>query len=442
MPPATDDDAVRVDLLDGAPAAAVSTPGPSPARRGGTAVAIAAVLVAALLLWPDAPATLDAAPAPPGPDGVPAPEDPRLLPWPGRGPLVSDDDLVAAAAAAWADAASADADVPAPGDDVHPLWAGEVGALEVAVLQSVGPDALLRVAHLVGAGPSTTEGATFDVAAVGLVDPTSDLVALSYPDGLGDGVLARLLDTPGAALVQALLAPDVQDEAELRRLEAHVFLPVGMLGDGLSLPWVYEAWHSPEGPVVAAVRTVDGDAVLEATGLVVPGEPGVDAAPVELVPSLRGARAAPGPEDYVDAATALASLGETTGRASVLASTPLGSGRASLVQVQPDTAATSVVTVVARRGIGEASAARPLDASTDLVIGAVRLLSGETVVVASGPPDTSRLVVGADDVPVSTGPHTVAVRLERGVDAQQVSVQGYREDETYVGRATLDVSDL
>lgn len=443
-------DDVWVDLLDtgetdGRPAHRASSQAPAgpPRRRTVGTVAVALAALVALVVWPDS-----APPGAPPEDGaprVPAPEDPRLLPWPGRGPWVADGDVVEQATHAWESAAAGSAGVAPPGSDVHPLWAGQVGEVAVAVLQSVGEDDVPRVAQVVqtpGSGDAPPgERAVVDVD---VLEPTLQLLVLTYPDGFDRDGLPSTVDDPDTVVLQVLAAPGLlSDDVELRRLRGAQFVPIGDGPDGLSVPWVHAAWHAPDGPVVAAVRVRNPEPGLLVTRHVTPGELVAGPAPVRLVPPRWGPLRRDLPEDYVDALAALQSLGRTSGQVSVLGSTPVDEGRASLVEVRGDDVATSVVvTVAVQRRTISASPARPARPPSDVALGAVRLLDGEAMVVASGPPGTTRVVVGSDGTPRASGPRTTAVRLGRDEAVGAVSAQGYRRDETYVGRSTLDVSDL
>jgi hypothetical protein len=72
-------------------------------------------------------------------------------------------------------------------------------------------------------------------------------------------------------------------------------------------------------------------------------------------------------------------------------------------------------------------------------MGAVRLPSGHLVVVGAGPPATSQLVLGADGDAINAGPRVTAAVVPPGEDVRQVAGQAYRDDDTWIGRTTLDV---
>ena len=437
---------VSVDLLDEAPpspsaeTSAIGTARP----RGRLALlggAVAAVL-GALLLWPDAATTADP-PAPPDSDAVaeqPAPADPRLLPWPGRGPWAGDEEFVDQAAATWR--ASAEDPGLLPGAEVHALWAGPVGDIGVAVLQSVGQDGEPRVAQVTESRipGSISRGALIltDTEVVGQEPP---FVVLSYPGGLD---LGGVLREPGTSLLQVLPAPDLlPDGVELQRQSGTDFETVNLLGDGLSEPWVHTPWLVPGGPVLAAVRTQGPYPGLLSTALIDPQSLVPGPAPVLLVPSAWGELRTALPQDYLDAQSALAALGRTSGRVSILGSTPTADGRAALVEVRPRGPGRPVVVTVATRGKSTiVSRPRPASTSADIAVGAVRSLDGALLVVAAAPPDTALMLIGRDGTVVARGPRTTAVWLPRDIDLSSVAAQGFRDDETWVGRTVLDVTDL
>lgn len=436
---------MSVDLLDESP-----PPDPPPTGRphrglAGLAVAAAVVLVG-LVLWPQPPAAPGPGDASGGQAGQqagqqPAPDDPRLLPWPGRGPWAGDEEFVEAATQAWrSTSASGEA---GPGEDVHALWAGPVGDVGVAVLQSVGTDGLARVAQVTESqGADSTSAGAPVLTNTQIIDVDTPFVALSYGGGLD---LAGVLRDPGSALLQLLPAPDlVVDGAELQRQNGRRFVTVGMQDDGLSQPWVHTPWLAPEGAVVAAVRTMGPEPGLLRIARIDPRRLLPGPAPVRLVPAGWGRLRPDLPQDYLDAQLALQALGRTSGRASILGSTPTPDGYAALVEVRPSGPGRPVVVTVGSRDAGGPLVSEPRPAPTpeSMVIGAVRSPAGDVLVVATGPPDASLLVIGADGRPVGTGPRTTALWLPRGEDVATVAAQGYRDDETYVGRATLDVSDL
>jgi hypothetical protein len=437
-----DSDWVTVDLLDETPAPVQAPP---PRRRLGLVAAVVAAVVAALVLWPQpgAPAGDDARPT--ADQGVvdaqqPAPDDPRLLPWPGRGPWIGDEGFVEQATAVWQAAASGTDEGPGP--DVHALWAGPVGDVAVAVLQSVGRDGRTRVAQVTESPlPTSVNPGPLLLSRVDAVDRVPPFVVLSYGGGLE---LAGVLDEPGSALLQVLPAPGLLTEGvELQRLQGSTFATVGMQDDGLSQPWVHTPWLSPGGPVVSAVRTRGAQPGMLATALVDPGRLLPATAPVQLVPPAWGRVRADLPTDYVDAQAALLSLGRSSGRVSILGSTQTPQGRASLVEVRPTGPGRPVVvTVGSGAGSEVVSPPRPSGRPDEVALGAARSLTGDTLVVAAGPPEATFIVVGADGEAVATGPRTTAVWLGRDVSVSEVSAQGYREDETWVGRTTLDLADL
>lgn len=441
-------DAVVVDLPGGDPT--LATP-PPPRRRLGTVAAVAVAAVAALVLWPDAapPSSTDAAPsgAPPPSESVPPPDHPQLLPWPGRGPWAADAAFVADAAAAWAAHADLEDGAGGPGEEVHPLWAGPVGTVAVAVLQSVGPDGVPRVAQVSESrvpGSQTRSGLT--VRSTAELDGRPELIALAYTGGYELDGLGGVLDEPGAALVQVLPGPELlSDGVELQRLDGPSFQTVGMRADGLSQPWVHSPWMSATGPIVAVSRTRGPDPGLVLVRRIDPGDLMTQSAPVALVPPEWGRLRASTAEDYVDASYALEHLGRASGRVAILGSTPLDGGRVSLVEVRPSGPGDAVVmTVLWRPGVGRVivSDPRPAGPADEMVLGAVRTPAGELVVVGTGPPEVARVILGADGDAIASGPRTTVAWLGRGQEVEQVAAQGYRRDEVYVGRTALDLGDL
>lgn len=431
-------DSVTVDLLDEAP---VSPTSPPPRRRVGLLAAIAAAGIVALVLWPQAGPSVTEADAP-AEAVVPPPDDARLLPWPGRGPWVSDEVFISEAGAAWETFATITDAADSPGPVVHTLWAGEVGEVDLAILQSVGEDGIARVAQVAESRiPDSANRGALALSSVATIDGQPEMLALAYAEGLE---LGTLLEQPGSELVQVLPSPAMLTEgSELQRLDGARFRTVGVQDDGLSRPWVHPSWQAPSEPVVAAVRTQGPEPGLVSVSEIIPGQLIPGAASVELVAPGWGATRPDLPEDYVDALSALGAVGRTSGAAAILGSTPSDRGRVSLVEVQQDGGGDAVVVTVVNRGIQPlVSAPRPTVPPTEVVLGAVGVPGGDVVVVAAGPPDTSLIVLGANGAPIGTGPRTTAVWLPRDDVVTEVAAQGYRDDQTFVGRSTLDVSDL
>lgn len=436
---------VTVDLLDETPPPEQGPPRrPSGPRLGLVALAVVAVL-AGLLLWPDSSSGPDAASesARPASNAPPVrqtvPDDPRLLPWPARGPWAGDPDFVGQAGAVWR--ASADPDQQ-PGDDVHVLWAGPVGTVAVALLQSVGEDGVPRVAQVTeSVVPRSVNPGPLLLTSTAVVERQPPFVVVSYGGGLD---LPGALDDPGTELLQVLPAPELSgDGVTLQRLQGTRFGRLVMQPDGLSEPWVYAPRLNPAGAVLMAVRTQGVDPGVLESGLITPDRILPDPTPVQVVPSSWGQLRRPLPEDYLDAYAALTSLDRTSGRVAVLGSTQTPDGRAALVEVRPRGPGRAVVvTVASGEGRPVVSEPRPSLAPDEIVLGAVRSLTGDVLAVAAGPPEATFLVLGADGAAVATGPRTTAVWLPREADVRQLSAQGYRDDETWVGRTTLDLGDL
>lgn len=431
-------DSVTVDLLDDAP---VDPPPPRPRRRVGLFAALGATAIVALVLWPQ-PVPSDQEADAPAEAAVPPPEDARLLPWPGRGPWVTDDAFVGQAGDVWASSAAITQAADSPGPVVHPLWAGEVSGVDVAILQSVGEDGVGRVAQVAEYKiPGSTSPAGLTLSSVADIEGEPVMLSLSYAEGLD---LGTILDEPGAALVQVLPAPAVLTQgSELQRLESAQFRPVAVQDDGLSEPWVHAEWKSTGGPVVAVVRTQVPEPGLVAVRQLVPGELIPVSAPVELVAPAWGSTRPDIPEDYVAAEAALGAVGRASGAAAVLGSTPSDAGHVSLVEVEPEADGEPVVVTVVNRGNSPlVSNPRPSRPPTEVALGAAGSPDGGVVVVAAGPPGTTLVVVGADGAPIGTGPPTTALWLPRDDAVREVAAQAYREDQTLIGRSTLDISDL
>ncbi len=440
---------MSVDLVvdPGSSASAGTVPPPDrPPRRWVGVLAVAVVaLVVGLLAWPDGSSEPSAAQrqsaATPAAPAVPAPDDPRLLPWPGRGPLAQDEAFVQAATQGWRTQAEATASPDAPGDEVHPLWAGMVGTTAVALLQSVGADGEVRVAQVSEARrPGNVQRGPLMVQQVATVAAEPTMVVLRDTGGLA---LDDVLTEPGSALMQVLPAPDLLPEGvELQRREGARFVPLGLQGDGLSQPWVYSPEMAPEGDVIASVRVRGLEPGQQTTQLVEPGSLLPSPAPVRLVAPDWGRTRADLPEDYVDALAALGSVGRSAGTAAVLGSTPVQDARVALVELRRAGKPSQVVTVMTRGGVQHMSYPRPLGGPDEVEMGAVRLPSGHLVVVGAGPPPTAQLVLGADGEAIEAGPRVTAAVLPPGSDAREVSGQAYRDDDTWIGRTTLDVRDL
>jgi hypothetical protein len=442
----SDGEWVSVDLLDEsppqAPAAGSAVATPRPRGRRALVGGVAAAVLGALLLWPqggtstDTPAPLDGAAV----AEQPAPDDPRLLPWPARGPWAADEQFIEQATAVWR--ASAEDPGSMPGVEVHALWAGPVGDVDVAVLQSVGQDGQSRVAQVTESRiPGSISPGALTLTGTEVVRQAPPFVVLSYGGGLD---VSDVLREPGTSFLQVLPAPDlVSDGVELQRQSGVTFETVDVQGDGLSEPWVHTPGSAPEGPVLAAVRTRGPYPGLLSTSLIDPQALLPGPAPVLLVPSAWGELRGALPQDYVDAQTALAAVGRTSGRVSILGSTPTVDGHASLVEVRPRGPGRPIVVTVASRG-GSTVVSRPRPSATpaDIVVGAARSPDGALLVVAAAPPDTTLLLIGRDGEVVARGPRTTAVWLPRDVDVSAVAAQGYRNDETWVGRTVLDVTDL
>jgi hypothetical protein len=355
--------------------------------------------------------------------------------------LVTDEQFVATAVDAWRTQARVSAARDEPGEVVHALWAGFVGTSGVALLQSVGEDGVPRVAEVAEARrPGNVQRGPLVVQSVEAVSDRPQMLLLGYTGGLD---LDDTLENRNLTLLQVLPAPDLLGPGiELQRREGPRFVSIGIQPDGLSQPWVHSSDFSPEGAVVASVRVRGLEPGLQTTQLLTPGRLLPSAAPVRLVVPEWGRTRPDLPEDYVDAVAALRSLGRSGGSVAVLGSTPVQDARAGLFEVRRPDRASQVVTVMTRGTDQYVSQPRPPGAVDEVAIGAVRRPSGHLVVVGAGPPETALMVLGADGAAISTGPRVTAMVLDPGSGVRQVAAQAYRDDDTWIGRSTLDVQDL
>lgn len=432
---------VDVDLVVDATAAVAPPPPPRSRGRVGVAVLAVAAVVVALLVWPDG-STPEAGPAegevaqPP-----PVPDDARLLPWPARGPYAADEEFVQLAADAWRTQASVSSPPDVPAGEVYPLWAGTVGTTAVALLQAVGADGLPRVAQLSESRrPPDVQRGPLVLTTVETVTTSPEMLGVVYAGGLD---LGYVLDQPGRDVLQVLPAPGLLTEGvELQRQEGARFVPLVLQPDGLTQPWVHGVQQASEGSVVAAVRVRGADPGILVDGLVVPGQVVPGPTPVQLVPPEWGTTTRSSPDNYVDALAALESLGRSAGRVAVLGTAPLSGSRATLLEVRPEGPGSPVVVAVHAVGVRQTvSGPQPARLPTEIALGAVRLAGGVLVVVGAGPPDTDLLVYGADGRPVGTGPRVSAIVLPTDEAVSELAVQGYRTDETFVGRSVLTLGE-
>ncbi len=442
---------VLVDLTvdDAPPPPADERRAAPPRRRLGLVLVAVVALGVGLVAWPDGsstPARRDESPAQATAlPQVPPPTDPRMLPWPGRGPLVTETAFVDEAEQAWRAQAAVRPGAAEPGEQVAPLWAGQVGASAVALLQSVGQDGLLRLAQVSEArrpGNVQRGGLVLQAwAQLPATAPAPSMITLRYGGGLD---LGQALAAPGTEVLQVLPAPDLLPEGSgLLRREGARFLPVGVQPDGLSQPWLEYQLPAGAGAVVLAARTRGLEPGIEVAQLLRPGELLPQPAPVQLVEPSWGRTRRDLPEDYSDAAAALSALGLQAGRAAVLGSTPVGDGRVALVEVdEPGGQPSGVVTVYTRGSLQYVSPLRPAGAGEVVVVGAVRTPSGQLVVVAAGPPEASSTVISADGEPLGLGPRVSAVALPVSRQVTEVAGQAYAQDQAYLGRTAIGVADL
>lgn len=414
---------------------AARRPGRWPPYVGWVVTMLAAALVVLLLL------PSDSSPSGPalGEGELPEPADRAMLPWPGRGPWAADQQFVIEAASAWRDAASSDPDVEAPGDEVVALWAGPVLEARMAVLQSVGPDGAVRLAHV-------------SDMLYGWLQPRLRLLAsdrvesepafLTFPF-VGPDDRRGQLDPDVLATFQMLPGPRLRDgEHEAYRLAGSRLVPVPLQEDGLSEPWSYGRWWQRQDPEIAVLTHADDGALVSVVRLdpdrLLPATP-----PVKIVDPVWGTERPPEPNDYVVAAAALESAGSSTGEAAVLGSAATPVGQAFLVQVEPTgDDGPSTVAVVASDGSLEASRSRRLDTEAQVAIGAVRLVQGEIVVVAAASPQTSLLTIDGEEDVVTTGDRARATVIPPDQHVSTLEARAFRGEDGELAGATIDVSRI
>ncbi|HEY6738436.1 MAG TPA: GNAT family N-acetyltransferase [Actinopolymorphaceae bacterium] len=173
-----------------------------------------------------------------------SPRDDRLLPWPARGELVDDTDVVAQAELAWRQARPSR---NGPGADVQVVWAGRTtdGEGTVVLLQSVGPDGKGRLAQLTPTGPA--DGWRLDRDEV--IDPATAAVVVTYDRSVPSFARSDSSRPAPPPAVQLVLAPDLlgvgpratELEAhrmtELRRRRPVVWEPLEIRADGITSAW-------------------------------------------------------------------------------------------------------------------------------------------------------------------------------------------------------------
>jgi hypothetical protein len=408
-------DRVTVVGLD-EPAPAPEQPARRPGRSGWLAALLLGGLVVLLLLPVDDPLT-----GQPLAEGeVPAPADERLLGWPGRGPWAADEAFVGEAAQAWREAATSDASIDAPGDEIVPLWAGPVSDAAMAVLQSVGADGSVRLAHVSDMLYGWLQP-ELRVLATTRVDAEPEFVVVPFvgPDDRGGQ-----LDPDVLATFQMLPGPAVRNgEHRVVRLDGARLTPIEMQADGLSEPWAYGRWWIRDEPVIAFVTRGEDDALVSVVrhdpDEMLPGRP-----PVQLVDPIWGSDEAVAPADYVVAAAALEALGAPSGRAAVLGSAVTTAGRVTLLQVEPrgSTGASTVVALTARGDL-MVSSPTPIASDAEVAIGALRTPDGQVVVVAAASPQTTMLRIEADGETLVNGPGVQAAVLERDAEVVVLRAQ-------------------
>lgn len=420
--------------FDGATPTAQARAGRS-IRVGWLAVLLVVGLVVLLLLPVDDPLTR----TPLSEGELPPPADDRLLAWPGRGPWAADERFVDEAASAWREAAMSDRSIHAPGDDIVPLWAGPVSDAQMAVLQSVGADGVVRLAQVSDMLYGWLQP-RLRVLSTTLMDLEPDFLVFPFvgPDDRGGQ-----LDPDVLATFQMLPGPAVRNgDHRVLRLDGPRFVPVEMQADGLSEPWAYGRWWIRDEPVIAVLARSEDDSLVSAVRLdpdqMLPAQP-----PVELVQPTWGTDEPYEPLDYLVASAALESIGESPGRAAVLGSAVTAAGRATLLQVEPR-GSTRPRTMVALSDQGNVlvSSPAPVTPGTEAAIGAVRTLGGDLVVVAAAPPQTTLITIKADGEVIATGVRMQGAVVERDTDVRVLSAQAFRGDDPLPALASLDVADI
>lgn len=384
-----------------------------PARRSLRSGWLAALLIAGLVVLLLLPGDDPLAGQPLADGEVPAPADERLLDWPGRGPWAADEAFVGQAATAWREAATSDASIDAPGDEIVPLWAGPVSDAAMAVLQSVGADGSVRLAHVSDMLYGWLQP-ELRVLSTTRVDAEPEFVVVPFvgPDDRGGQ-----LDPDVLATFQMLPGPAVRSGAHrVVRLDGTRLVPIEMQADGLSEPWAYGRWWIRDEPVVAFVTRGEDDVLVSVVrhdpDEMLPGRP-----PVELVDPIWGSDESATPADYLVAAAALEALGEPSGRAAVLGSAVTPAGRVTLVQVEaPGSAGLRSVVTLAAQGELLVSSPTRLEPDVEVAIGALRTPDGEVVVVGAASPTRTVVRIEADGEVIIAGPRVLAAVLERDDD--------------------------
>ncbi len=392
-------DVADVELLD-EPHSAGRTDGglaaARPRRRALLVAAVCAAVLGALLLWPQPD------PAPPGTGA-------GVLAWPARGSLSEDEALLRAGTAAWREAA-ASGRVPAPGADVLPLYLGETGGDEVAVvLGSLAADGTVLVAVGRRAGARVALSAA---APLGSTPPALVLPA---------GTATRLLVAPPPD------APDLvvrRADGLWQRMEPRadgLTATVRGVGDGPLVLGVVQDAFGQRG--LAQTYALDSAQVL----------PQPD--PLQVTSPAWGRSSAVTSEEY-DAAASVAPLVQPGTAVAVLASTGIPGFRAVIAEVRrPEAPAPGVLFVVSENG--SVFTAPPPAVQDGLAVGVLPRRDGRTLVLVGSSPGVAR-------VEVRTGSGRTVVGGAGGASAvlpapapRLLEVLGVRPDGQVVARVAV-----
>ncbi|MCU0271052.1 MAG: hypothetical protein MUF83_20745 [Acidimicrobiales bacterium] len=309
----------------------------------------------------------------------------------------------------------------------------------MAVLQSVGPDGVARVAHVSDMLYGWLQP-RLRLLATARVDAEPEFLVFPF---VGPDDRRGQLDPDVLATFQMLPGPLVRDgERRVLRLEGRRLVPVEVRSDGLSEPWAYGRWWIREDPAVAALARGDDGSLISVVRLapdsLLPATP-----PFELAAPSWGMDLPYEPEDYVVAVAALESVGSTSGVASVLGSTSTPAGQVSLVGVQPSGWArpSAVVVVETDEGV-KVSAARPLDTEAEVAIGAVRTQEGALIVVAAASPRTRLLTIDVDGEALDTLDRAQAIVLPPDADVDVVEARAFLGDDTQPAKTRVVLADV
>ncbi len=432
-------DAARRKTDASSPGIQAQAPGDPQPRSRRVAALVTAVLVGlvALAFWPVAPAPDPPAEADAGPT-TPAPEDARLLPWPGRGPLVGDRALVASAVAAWERPSDALGVSGGPGGEVFPLWVGEMLDWRVALLQSIGPDGSLRVAQVV-------EPAT-DPPGSGFVLSSQDRLETSRngppaaPELLAMSVPFEALRGTSTAM-QVLFSP-ASEPATLSIVDySRTLQPITLSADGSSKPWAHgRAGEEDDASwLVTDVDRLGPEGTLARVVAVRPYEVLPDPTPLELVPPALAGGRAPVATDVVVGHALLQSLGAEQAQLAVLGSKQTRWGRVVMVRARLD-GGEPVQTVGVFNGPAvEWSERVPRPGDASVMAAAVPLPGGGLLAVGVGGPRTATVVLGMDGEFLAQDPWMAVAVVDREAVGSLVRVQAYEADGQLEGRDVVRV---